>query len=385
MSIPEELPIEIVTEEENSIIKVMGVGGGGCNAVNYMYATGIHGVSFLVCNTDKQSLGSSLIPHKLQLGPGLGAGGRPEVSQKYAEESAEKIKEALNDGTKMVFITAGMGGGTGTGAAPVVARIAREMDILTIGIVTIPFQFEGPNKIRTAMAGVKGMADNVDALLVINNERLTEMYGDLDLQEGFRKADDVLAKAAKSIAEIITVPGYINIDFADVYNTLKDGRVAIMNVGEAEGEQRIAKALENALESPLANNADVRGASRILMQLNCKSMKGSELQQVTEFTQRIGRSVDVSWGVTFDDTLGDKVKVILVATGYDLDQLPGVIPTNENDYEGAAQHAYSKDIKQKEKFRPTQTEGQRAAIIDIDDDPVDDPEDVPTWLRKKNK
>lgn len=374
MSLPEELPIKL-TVEDNSIIKVMGVGGGGCNAVNYMYDMGIHGVSFLVCNTDKQSLGGSRVPQKLQLGPGLGAGGRPEVSRNYAEESAEAIRAALDDGTKMVFITAGMGGGTGTGAAPVVARIAREMDILTIGIVTIPFQFEGPNKIEIAMRGVKDMAANVDALLVINNQRLTEMYGDLDLQVGFSKADDVLAKAAKSIAEIITIPGYINIDFADVSNTLKNGHVAIMNVGEGEGENRVTQALENALESPLANNADVRGASRILMQLTCKSMKGSELQQVTDFTKRIGNGVDVSWGVTFDDTLEDKVKVTLVATGYELESLSGIIPTSDDDIKAATQNAYDKVPK---RVRAKDT-------IDLNDlnHDDDDLDETPAYLRNK--
>ncbi len=386
MSIPEELPIDIVNEGQNSIIKVMGVGGGGGNAVNYMYEKGIHGVSFLVCNTDKQVLDKSRIPHKLQLGEsGLGAGGNPEVSKRLAEESEELIKQAFDDGTKMVFITAGMGGGTGTGAAPVVARIAREMDILTVGIVTIPFKFEGPDKIRIAMTGVKEIADNVDALLVINNERLIDMYGELDLQEGFRKADDVLANAAKSIAEIITIPGYINTDFADVYNTLKDGHIAIMNVGEAEGDSRITKALDNALESPLANNADVRGASRILMQINCKSMKSSELNQIQEFTKRIGNSVNVRWGVTFDESLGEKVRVILVATGYDLEQLPGIIPTDETEIDKAAQQAYTKDINKREPFRPTRTEGKQSPIIDIDELDNEDPDEIPAYLRKKNR
>ena len=383
MSLPEELPIDL-TVEDNSIIKVMGVGGGGCNAVNYMYEMGIHGVSFLVCNTDQQVLRTSRVPHKLQLGSeGLGAGGRPEVSRKYAEESSEAIRNALNDGTKMVFITAGMGGGTGTGAAPVVAKIAREMDILTIGIVTIPFLFEGPSKIKTAMMGVKEIAANVDALLVINNQRLTEMYGDLDLQDGFRKADDVLAKAAKSIAEIITIPGYINIDFADVYNTLKNGHIAIMNVGEAEGEDRITQALENALDSPLANNADVRGASRILMQLNCKSMKGSELQQVTEFTKRIGNGVDVSWGVTFDESLGDKVKVILVATGYELDSVNGIIPTSDEQIDAITQSTYNDKIKQTAPFRPKTSKETIVDITDIDAIEGEDLEDTPAWLRNK--
>ena len=221
----ELLPIDLEIAE-NSIIKVMGVGGGGCNAVNYLYRTGVEGVSFLVCNTDRQALAKSPVPAKLQLGPGLGAGGRPERAQEFANESREDIKKALSDGTQMVFITAGMGGGTGTGASPVVAEVAQEMGILTVGIVTIPFQFEGQKIIRKALRGVAKLAEHTDAILVINNEKLKKLFPDFDLPNAFDKSDEVVSNAAKAIAEIITVPGYINTDFQDVYNTLKDGGVA---------------------------------------------------------------------------------------------------------------------------------------------------------------
>ena len=253
---------------QDSIIKVMGVGGGGCNAVNYLYSQGVKDVTFLVCNTDKQSLERSSVPAKLQLGPGLGAGGKPEVAHEYAEQNRDRIKDSLNDGTKMLFLTAGMGGGTGTGASSVVASVAREMGILTVGIVTIPFTFEGPKKIKKAMIGVAQLAEQVDAILVINNEKLRQIYPDLNMLNAFAKSDDVVANAARAIAEIITVPGYINTDFADVYNTLKNGNVAIMSVGSASGEELITHAIHDALHSPLVNN-DVHGAQRMLLQLYC--------------------------------------------------------------------------------------------------------------------
>lgn len=241
-----DLPLKELPLSDSSIIKVIGVGGGGGNAVNYMYKKGIKDVTFVVCNTDHQDLRRSPVPIKLQLGKeitrGLGAGGRPEVGRKAAEESREDIKEMLLDNTEMVFITAGMGGGTGTGASPVIAEIARELGILTVGIVTIPFAFELQNKIGKALEGVASLSRNVDAILVINNEKLRDIYPDFELPNAFSKADDVLADAAKAIAEIITVPGYINTDFADVNTILRDGKVAIMNTGYASGENRISKA-----------------------------------------------------------------------------------------------------------------------------------------------
>ena len=310
----------------DTIIKVMGVGGGGCNAVNYMYSQGIKDVSFLVCNTDKQALGRSSIPAKLQLGPGWGAGGKPEVAQQYAEENRERIREALNDGTQMLFITAGMGGGTGTGASSIVAEVARDMNILTVGIVTIPFAFEGAKKIKKAMTGVARLAEQVDAILVINNQKLLNIYPDFTLLNAFSKSDDVVANAARSIAEIITIPGYINTDFADVYNTLKNGNVAIMSVGSANGEDRISQAIHEALHSPLVNN-DVRGAKRMLLQLYCSQEQPivtSELDQVHAFVREMGEDVEVQWGISIDDKLGENVRVTIIATGYEVSDIPGL-------------------------------------------------------------
>lgn len=318
-----DLGLEIT---QDTIIKVMGVGGGGCNAVNYMYSQGIKDVSFLVCNTDKQALGRTSIPAKLQLGPGLGAGGKPEVAQEYAEQNKDRIRESLNDGTKMLFLTAGMGGGTGTGASAVVAEVAKEMDILTVGIVTIPFAFEGAKKIKKAMIGVAQLAEHVDAILVINNEKLRQIYPDFNFLNAFSKSDDVVANAARSIAEIITVPGYINTDFADVYNTLKNGNVAIMSVGSASGEKRIEQSIHEAMHSPLVNS-DVKGAKRILLQLYCSTEHPiimQEMDHIHAFVHEVGEDVEVQWGVSLDETLGEKVRVTLIATGYDVSDIPGL-------------------------------------------------------------
>lgn len=324
--IEESLPIAL-TIEDSSIIKIFGVGGGGCNAVNYMYKKGIDDVSFLVCNTDKQALEKMSVPAKLALGQGLGAGGRPEVAEKCALDSEDRIREALNDGTRMVFITAGMGGGTGTGASPVIAKIAREMGILTVGIVTIPFRFEGPKGIQKAMRGIAKLAQQTDAILIINNEKLKYLFPDFDLPNAFSKSDEVLCNAAKSIAEIITVPGYINTDFQDVYNTLKDGNVALMNVGEAEGEHRITEAIKDALNSPLVNTTDVHGASRILLNFYCSTehaVRMSELDEVQTFCESMGEGVELKWGASYDETLGEKVRVTIIATGYSVNDVPGL-------------------------------------------------------------
>lgn len=318
------LPIEI---KEDSIIKVMGVGGGGCNAVNYMYRQGIRGVTFLVCNTDKQVLEKSSVPAKLQLGPGLGAGGNPDKAHEYAEASRDRIREALDDGTQMLFITAGMGGGTGTGASATIAEVAQEMDILTVGIVTIPFAFEGKRKIRKALTGVAKLAEHVDAILIINNEKLKQIYKDLDAFNAFSKSDDVVGNAAKSIAEIITIPGYINTDFADVYNTLKNGKVAIMNVGQAQGENRITTAIDNALTSPLVNANDVHGAQRVLLQFYCSKdypIIMQEFDQINQFVDEVGDDVEVQWGVSIDDSLGEAVRVTIIATGYAVSDIPSL-------------------------------------------------------------
>ncbi len=313
-------------EKEKSIIKVIGVGGGGGNAVNHMYREGIHEVSFVLCNTDAQALNDSPVPVHLQLGKeGLGAGNRPAVAEAAAEESIEDIRSMLNDGTKMTFITAGMGGGTGTGAAPVIARESKKMGILTVGIVTIPFRFEGSKKINQALDGVEAMSKNVDALLVINNERLRQLYGNLSMMTAFGKADDTLSVAAKSISEIITVHGLINLDFKDVQTVLKDGGVAIMSTGFGEGEGRVKKAIDDALNSPLLNDNDVFNSKKILLFISFQADQGNEdglmmdeMNDVTEFMEKFGADFELKWGLANDPTLGDKVKVTILATGFGL-------------------------------------------------------------------
>lgn len=361
----EMLPLELPLVD-NSIIKVIGVGGGGGNAVNHMYRQGITDVSFVICNTDNQVLIKSPVPIKIQLGvnttAGLGAGGNPEVARQAAEESIDKIKEVLQDNTKMVFITAGMGGGTGTGASPVIAKVAHDMGILTVGIVTIPFAFEGNLKIKQALEGVAALSEHVDAILVINNEKLKDIYPDLELSNAFAKADDVLTNAAKSIAEIITVPGYINTDFADVYSIMKDGKVAIMNTGYASGENRITKAIEDALNSPLLNTNDVNGASKVLLSLYCSTtnqIKMEEVQQIHDFMKKVGKNVQVIWGATFDDTLGDNVKITLIATGYDVSDIPGMPASIVNKHKNSqfAEKKYSTiDEKKSPIVRSTEEE-----------------------------
>ena len=310
-----------------TIIKVMGVGGGGNNAINHMYMQNIEGVSFVVLNTDRQQLNESPVPNRVLLGPntthGLGAGNVPEVARRAAEESEHEIAALFDDDTKMVFITAGMGGGTGTGAAPVVARIAHEKGVLTIGIVTIPFLFEGPKKIIKALGGADEMRKYVDALLIINNQRLTEIYKDLDFTNAFGKADDTLTIAARSISELITVKGRINLDFNDVNTTLRDGGNAIISSGYGTGERRVTKAIENALESPLLKNREVNGAKKILMNFyyNPKSeapLLMDEMNEIQEFMANFDRGVDVIWGMAFDNTLEDQIKVTVLASGFNV-------------------------------------------------------------------
>ena len=313
------------------IIKVIGVGGGGGNAVTHMYKEGIHDVTFVLCNTDNQALNRSDVPVKVPLGrnitQGLGAGNKPERAMMAAEESMEDIRKMLSDGTKMVFITAGMGGGTGTGAAPVIARFAKDMGILTVGIVTIPFVFEGERKIIQALNGVEEISKNVDALLVINNERLREIYSDLTMTNAFGKADDTLTIAAKSIAEIITLPGIINLDFADVNTTMKDGGVALMSNGFGEGEGRVRQAIEDALNSPLLNNNDVFNAKKILFNVSFgeeAELRMEEMNDVHDFMSRFGRDIEVIWGTAIDNTLGAKVKMTILATGFGMEDIPQI-------------------------------------------------------------
>lgn len=312
-----------------SIIKVIGVGGGGSNAVNHMYNEGIHDVTFVVCNTDNKALQDSPVPHKIQLGTeGLGAGNRPERARKATEESLEDIKRMLSDGTRMVFVTAGMGGGTGTGAAPIIAKTAKDMGILTVGIVTIPFRWEGNRKIDQALDGVEEISKNVDALLVINNERLREIYQQMSIVDAFAKADDTLCNAAKSIAEIITMHGIINLDFNDVSTVLKDGGVAIMSSGFGSGEGRVTEAINDALNSPLLNNNDIYRSKRILLRIAGPALENGdvlmmeEMNEVHEFMEKIKtEDVEVKWGLSIDPDLKDKVKITVLATGFGVEDI----------------------------------------------------------------
>ncbi len=307
-----------------SIIKVIGVGGGGTNAVTHMYNLGIRGVEFAICNTDQQSLEISSVPTKIQLGPmltvGRGAGNNPEVGKKACMESADELRRFLENNTKMLFITAGMGGGTGTGAAPILAKLATELEILTVAIVTLPFQFEGPRRARHAYEGLEELKKNVDALIVISNNKLREMYGNLPISSAFSYADDILATAAKGIAEIITVPGYINVDFEDVNFVMKDSGVAIMGSAVSNGEGRARRVIESALNSPLLEDNDIRGAKHILLNITTgrqPEITMDEIGEITEYIQQeAGFETDLIWGTCVDETLGDKISVTLIATGF---------------------------------------------------------------------
>ena len=339
-----------------SIIKVIGVGGGGGNAVNHMYREGIHDVNFVLCNTDSKALCDSPVPMRLQLGKeGLGAGNRPERARNAAEESVEDIRQMLNDGTKMVFITAGMGGGTGTGAAPVIAREAKGMGILTVGIVTIPFLFEGNKKIDQALDGVEEISKHVDALLVINNERLREIYPDLNVLSAFEKADNTLSVAARSIAEIITMRGIINLDFRDVCTVLKDGGVAIMSTGYGEGENRVTKAIDDALHSPLLNNNDIFNSKKVLLSISfCAEKDGDslmmeEMNEVHEFMSKFHDDVETKWGLSTDPSLGKKVKITILATGFGIATVPGMKEKHDAEDESRRQHDAEKQEENEER------------------------------------
>ena len=336
--------LDIVSPKvQDSIIKVIGVGGGGGNAVNHMYREGIHDVSFVLCNTDAQALNDSPVPVHLQLGKeGLGAGNRPARAREAAMESIDDIRRMLDDGTKMAFITAGMGGGTGTGAAPVITQVSKDMGILTVGIVTIPFRFEGSRKIDQALDGVEEMSKHVDALLVINNERLREIYPDLTVLDAFAKADDTLSVAAKGIAEIITVQGFINLDFNDVKTFLKDGGVAIMSTGYGEGEERVKNAIDDALNSPLLNDNNVFNSKKILLSITCstqnKDQQGlmmEEMNYIHDFMAKFGDGYETKWGLAIDPELGKKVKVTILATGFGIEDVEPIERRNRHSQEEA--------------------------------------------------
>ncbi len=311
-------------KNQSSIIKVIGVGGGGSNAVSHMYEQGIQGVDFMICNTDAQALEASPIPSKIQLGSkGLGAGSIPDVGRDAAVENIEDIKKILEKNTKMLFITAGMGGGTGTGAAPIIAQAAKELDILTVGIVTIPFSFEGRKRKMQAESGIEELRQNVDSLLIICNDKLREVHGDLKLSEAFEKADNILSVAAKGIAEIITVTGYINVDFEDVKTVMKNSGTAIMGSAIAEGEDRALKAVEEALSSPLLNDNHIKGADNILLYLASgdAELTMDEVTEITDFIQNeAGQNAEIIWGNGKDETLGNQISITLVATGFHSDK-----------------------------------------------------------------
>lgn len=320
-----EIPLgfNLPKDKTENIIKVIGVGGGGGNAVTNMYKRGICNVAFAVCNTDSQALAKCEVPVRVQLGEsGLGTGGHPEKGKQDAEEDLAKIEKLFQDDTQMVFITAGMGGGTGTGAGPVIARVAKERGILTVGIVTIPFRFEGKLRIKKALQGVEEMRKNVDALLVINNERLIDLYGDemMDTVEALAKADDILTISTKSIAEIITVKGIINRDFRDVQTVMKNGGTSLIAVGEASGEHRIEKAFMQALDSPLLSNMHVERAEKLLYIIySCdeKPVGIRELGEINQLMEDFTQDVEVLWGLYRDNSLGENVKVAIIASGLD--------------------------------------------------------------------
>jgi len=310
-------------KEKSSIIKVIGVGGGGGNAVNHMYRSGITGVDFIICNTDAQALELSPIPNKVQLGAslteGMGAGSIPEVGKNSAIENIDDIKQMLGINTKMLFITAGMGGGTGTGASPIIAKAAREMDILTVGIITTPFSFEGKRRKMQADAGLEELKKYVDSFLVISNDRLRQIFGNLTMSSAFAQADDILTTAAKGIAEIITLPGYINVDFKDVRTVMKDSGVSIMGSSTAEGENRALKAVEGALSSPLLKDNEIEGARYILLNISSglKEVTMDEVSIITDYIQEeAGLAADLIWGNCVDDNLGEQLSVTIIATGF---------------------------------------------------------------------
>ena len=337
------LDFDIVEDKMQGIIKVVGVGGGGCNAVRNMYNERVEGVTYAVCNTDSQSLSRSPVPVKIMLGEsGLGAGANPELGKTEAENSISDIEKLLSDGTKMVFVTAGMGGGTGTGAAPVVASVAKNMGLLTVGVVTIPFYFEKKRKIIKALKGVEEMRKNVDALLIVNNEKLCDVYSDSDMsvKEAFQRADNVLMDAVKGIAELITLPsdGGIKSDFRDVETTMKNGGGAIMAMGRASGDHRVEKAILDALDSPLLYGNDIGKAKRILFNIYASDTHPiyvRELQEIDDFFDQLDPNIDVIWGTASDDSLGEDVKVTILATGVE-DELRSEVKRdvhyNEDNY-----------------------------------------------------
>jgi cell division protein FtsZ len=358
-------------KDQSSIIKVIGIGGGGSNAVNHMFEQGIIGVNFVIGNTDSQALDTSRVPNKIQLGPkltqGLGAGSNPECGMQATEESIEEIKEILSKNTKMVFVTAGMGGGTGTGGAPVVARVAREMGILTVGIVTTPFSFEGKRKYNQALAGIERLKEQVDTNLVISNDKIREMYGNARQSDAFNHANNILTMAAKSISEIITVPGYINVDFADVKYVMMGGGAAIMGSASAEGERRALKAVQGALNSPLLNDNDIRGAKKILVNISSgldEQVTIDEITEINEYIQEVAKDTDIIFGTCDDTTMGSKISVTIIATGFEATYKPAFLtPVNK------IVRDLNEEVKAPE-AKPVAKEMPKLNLLSLDDEPV---------------
>ena len=393
-------PIDFGQTEDTTknIIKVIGVGGGGCNAVKNMYSEGIVNVSFAVCNTDSQSLSKSPVPVKIMLGKsGLGAGANPEVGRSEAQNTQEDIQRLLNDGTKMAFVTAGMGGGTGTGAAPVIAGIAKSMGILTVGIITIPFYFEKRKKIVKALQGVEEMRKNVDALLIVNNERLCDVYADSEItvKDAFKLADKVLSDATKSISELITVEGTINLDFRDIETTIKSGGGAIMAMGRASGEGRVQNAILNALDSPLLYGSDISNAQRILFNIYTSSKHPifvREMREIDAFFDELNPDIKVIWGLSDDDSLDEDAKVTILATGLnneladEIQDNPVTTTKDEDDYQRIIDklyHPIRDDFQSREKEDspkediPTESSNTESTNIPDDEQPPLIP-DAPT-------
>ena len=367
-----------IPEEKSSIIKVIGVGGGGSNAVTHMFNQGIVGVNFAISNTDSQAMEVCPVNTKIQLGPSLtegrGAGSRPNIGKEACIESIEEVRQFLGTDTKMVFITAGMGGGTGTGAAPVVAKAAQEMDILTVAIVTLPFTFEGRRRNNHAVEGLEELKKHVDTIIVVSNDKLREIHGNLALSAAFSKADDILTVAAKGIAEIITVPGYINVDFEDVNTVMRGSGVAIMGTSTVEGENRARRSVEEALNCPLLEDNDIRGAQHILLNITSgnKEVTMDEIFEITEYVQEeAGNDTDLIWGNCYDDSLGDKICVTIIATGFEegRKQTPRehnrkkvAIPVKDNIYD-----KYEPKVLSEIMLENTTVEAKNAVVFEFDD------------------
>ena len=365
-----------IPNSENSIIKVIGVGGGGGNAVAHMFRQGINGVDFAICNTDNQAMENSPVSFKIQLGPllteGRGAGTKPEVGKEACIESIDDVRKFIDAGTKMLFITAGMGGGTGTGAAPIIAKAAKEAGILTVGVVTIPFKFEGLKRQRQALEGLEQLKSNVDAILVISNDKMREIHGNLAISEAFAQADEILTTAVKGIAEIITVPGYVNVDFEDVNTVMRRSGVAIMGNATAEGEDRARKAISMALSSPLLEDNDIRGARHILLNITSgsKEVTMDEIGEITDYVQEeAGYGTDLVWGNCRDESLGEKISITLIATGFGEGSSKRIQPTIEEKIIVSLDDDEMTTTRE-EVVSSGVTEGERTMMIDFDKDDV---------------